>query len=99
MLKLLGVAVVAASLAACGSLEKQQLSIAAMCHSYGASLKELANYRARMDAKAVAVVEEVRGMLNPICLSPTPPSATEAASTAAMAGIGRLSTVLALVRG
>jgi hypothetical protein len=98
MKKLLGAAMMAVLLTACGTSEKQQLSVAALCHSYGLSLKEVAAYRAKMDAKAQAVVEEVRAALNPVCLSATPPSATEAATTAAMAGLGRLSTVIALVK-
>lgn len=98
MKKMAAAAVVALGLAACGTTEKQQLSVAALCLTYGKSLGELATYRSKMDAKAVAVVEEVRAALNPVCLAPTPPSATEAASTAAMAGLGRLSTIIALVK-
>lgn len=81
------------------SLAKQQLSIAAMCTAYGKSLTELAPYRPKLDAKAVAVVESVRATLNPICLDAKAPSAVEAATTAAMSGLGQISTVLAIVKG
>jgi hypothetical protein len=82
----------------CASTDKQQLAVAAACLTYAKSLSELAPYRPKLDAKAVAIVEQVRATLNPVCLAPTPPSATEAATTAAMAGLGQLSTIIALVK-
>lgn len=101
MLKhLIAAAVTALLVAGCSSaIEKQQLSVAALCLTYGKSLTELAPYRPKMDATAVAVVEAVRKSLNPVCLAATPPSATEAATVAAMSGIGQLATVIAVAKG
>lgn len=77
---------------------KEQLTVAATCKAIGLSLKDLAPFRPRMDAKAQGVVAEVLAVTDPVCTAPTAPTSTQVASTALVAAAGRLSTVLALFK-
>jgi hypothetical protein len=82
-------------LAACGSTPEERQSavtvtLAEACGAYGDALVSLSPYKPFMAVPTVATVDDINATVDPICLSPEPPTDAAGAITIINAAVTRL---------